>query len=282
MSKPYDSKWPRYFTRGAKGPHVKWLQEVLVAQGAASFVPDGEFGPKTLAALRYFQGTHQGRNGQPLEPDGWFGPEVLWALLNPSGEPQRSHIATTDAIPGGLSGPRFKLLSTVTADYASGEFVEIPDGSNTGPRLKAFSRGVFWCCYYQSDAHKRTTGEYFIGKDHGHCMTLWNAAKKAGCAYPKEHYTPIPGDYAIFSYGGGAGHIVIVSRVDADDFYYNYFGGNEGNRLKHGARKTNQANLLGYVSVFGESEAERAKQAKKFARGVIPAGAGVDTVLGTR
>jgi hypothetical protein len=45
-------------TKGAKGEAVAELQRALVAAGF-SVVVDGDFGPRTLAALRQFQSTHQ-------------------------------------------------------------------------------------------------------------------------------------------------------------------------------------------------------------------------------
>jgi peptidoglycan hydrolase-like protein with peptidoglycan-binding domain len=57
--------------RGASGEDVRALQQFL------GLVADGNFGPKTEAAVRQFQRDHS------LVPDGIVGPKT-WALLGPA------------------------------------------------------------------------------------------------------------------------------------------------------------------------------------------------------
>ena len=57
-----------------KGPEVKQLQQALKAQGYDPGPLDGEFGPKTAAAVAAFQLV------KDLVPDGEAGPKTLKAL----------------------------------------------------------------------------------------------------------------------------------------------------------------------------------------------------------
>ena len=62
--------------RGNSGPQVRNLQALLSAQGFDCGEADGEFGPKTAAALTAFQRAHG------LAADGEFGGESFTALWN--------------------------------------------------------------------------------------------------------------------------------------------------------------------------------------------------------
>lgn len=67
---------------GSKGPAVRHLQQLLIADGA-TLMADGDFGPKTASAVRAFQSTHG------LTPDGIVGTET-WNGLEPAGSCRRS------------------------------------------------------------------------------------------------------------------------------------------------------------------------------------------------
>ncbi|WP_315804025.1 peptidoglycan-binding protein [Bradyrhizobium sp. SZCCHNS3002] len=64
---------PRTLRRGDDGPDVEWLQQRLVAHGAALEI-DGAFGAVTYAAVRSFQGRAN------LHADGIVGP-MTWRAL---------------------------------------------------------------------------------------------------------------------------------------------------------------------------------------------------------
>lgn len=279
---PYLSTWPKVLVFGDTGPAVQWVQERLAEQGFFKGVPRGNYLSLTRNAVFYFQSTHLGPDGAPLAVDGETGKDTRWSLANPSGAAQRSRLGD-DIIPAGLTDRRLKFLQTVAADYRSGDFIEVPDGSNTGPRIGKFSRGTFWCAFYQSDAWKRTFGDYPMGKDHGHCLTFWREASKAGLAHPKEKAAPLPGDFGIMLYrnqsGGltGSGHIFAVTRVSGTGRQINSIGGNEGNRLKHGLRNVSDPTIAGWISLYGDS-----RDSVAFDRGIITAPSAATSSTATR
>jgi hypothetical protein len=63
---------------GSKGPAVVELQKKLAAKGFSPGTADGDFGPKTLAAVKSFQKAHH------LVADGVVGPKT-WAALGVTG-----------------------------------------------------------------------------------------------------------------------------------------------------------------------------------------------------
>lgn len=275
----YPAAWPKTL-RPDSTEHgaVKWVQTRLRDQGFFKGEIGGNYGPITEAAVKYFQSTHLGPDGSFLPVTGICDYRTVWALENPSGEAQRSHL--DPLIPAGLTGSRLKFLTTLVADHRSGEFVEQPDGSNSGPRIKAFSKGVAWCCYYQSDAWRRTFGEYPLGADQGHCKTFWHRAKKAGLAILKNELPPLPGDLGVILYpGSDSGHIFTIGCVVAGSAAFNTFGGNEGNRLKHGRRERSEKTIIGWIDLHG-SRADRAKVT--FTPGLAPATAAASGLAGTR
>lgn len=276
----YSATWPQKVRHGDSGPAVVWIQEKLTAAGAFRGACLGNFLGLTLSAVQYFQATHLGPDDCPLEVDGEVGPRTRWALANPSGAAQRSFL--DPLLPEGLSGSRRQFLETVAADYRSGEFVEIPDGSNGGPRISAFSRGTYWCCFYQSDAWRRTFGEYPLGVDHGHCLTFWLVAKGRGMALDKKTADPLPGDLGVMLYRSasgaftGSGHIFAVSNVESGGRRFNSFGGNEGNRLKHGLRSVSESALVGWIDLHGGG------RKVDFVPGLVTASGGASGLTATR
>lgn len=278
---PYKSSWPSLLAYGDTGPAVKWVQTILREQGFFKGDIGGNYFRLTKAAVSDFQSTHLGPDGQFLDTDGEVGKDTRWALLNPSGPAQRSKITTR--VVKGLpeDHPRMRFLNTVIGDYRSGKFIEIPDGSNGGPTLSRFSRDTFWCCFYQSDAYQRTFGHYPMGRDWGHCKTFWQAALAEGMAFRKADEDPLPGDLGVILYPNsktGAGHIFAIHRVSADGSQFNTFGGNEGNRLKHGLRNRSDGTIVGWIDLFGDRHFTRAN----FVPGVIAASASPSTLSGTR
>jgi HK97 family phage prohead protease len=78
---------------GASGPQVRSLQERLNQLGF-HLAADGEFGPKTLAAVRAFQRARKDASGRALKQDGIVGPLTAAALeLKPPAAHHAAHHA---------------------------------------------------------------------------------------------------------------------------------------------------------------------------------------------
>src|SRR5687768_15822060 len=103
---------------GDTGEDVKLVQRLLASQGHFDGAIGGNFGPVTKKAVLYFQMTHLGQNGKPLEVDGVVGPDTWWALQNPIGVPQSSGIKP--AAPSSLHPSRLKVLQVALAEHKAG------------------------------------------------------------------------------------------------------------------------------------------------------------------
>lgn len=257
---------------------MKYLQAILLAEGFFKGAPLGNFLSLTEIAVRHFQGTHIGEDGEFLKADGEVGPKTWWALHNPHGSPQRNYLPT-DA-PAVTTGKRARFLKFLYDLHATG-VREIPDGANYGDGVTAivnacgFKYGIYWCLAVQSFAWQKTFGEKPMGAMHVGCATFWNEAVKRGLAHPKKGYTPIPGDIAIYSYTGGlnssgrlagTGHAAAVARVSVDGKQFNALEGNVGNRFKHSVRNTSESTLVGFVNLFADQD-----HPPKFERGITAA-----------
>lgn len=281
-------KLRRLLSYGRTGEDVKLVQEILLAEGFFQGTPRGNFLELTDAAVRYFQNTHIDREGDFLKPDGVVGPKTWWALHNPHGSAQRSYIPTEEI--DVLDSPRVDVLEYFRKRHAKG-IHEDPNGSNYGdgvtPVVNAcgFKYGIAWCLAEQSAAEKEVFGDAPLGSMHVHCSTFYNEAQKWSRAFRKDSgYKPIPGDIAIFNYRNarakvltGPGHAVRVANVSKDGKAFNTYGGNEGNRLKFGLRRTSEASLVGFVNLF-----EDEKSPPKFPQGVVHAPTSELTLAGTR
>jgi len=243
--------------KNVRGPVCLW-QTLMQSQGFYNGRVDGFFGSRTTAATRYFQMTHLDENGEPLDVDGKVGPKTWWAGQNPSGEKQRSHIKP--ATPQGLSADRRKVLAISQKKHAEGTR-EIPDGSNWGDGVTEILEGVGpnpWCCFFVWWVWKQAFGKWLWDKRHGHVQTAWRVARAQGMAFPKEKYTPVPGDFFVMLYKNkygnytGSGHIGFVLSVSPDGQSFNTVEGNAGNRVKVGIRKLSQSSLVGFINPYGD------------------------------
>lgn len=258
---------------GDTGRDVKYVQTILQREGFFDGTPLGNFYTQTLDALRYFQGTHIGKDGEFLEVDGMVGEETWWALHNPHGSAQRNGIPVPEG-DGKLATPpsvseedRLAFVRFMYGLYAKG-VREVPDGSNYGdgvtPIVNAcgFAYGIAWCMAAVSYGFKEALGRKPLGAMFVGCSDFWNAAHAKGYAHPKGTYTPCPGDVGIYNYGAGlladgrlrgAGHATTVVRVDAPGKRHNAIEGNAGNRLKHSIRAEADRRFVGYVNLFGDA-----------------------------
>jgi hypothetical protein len=254
---------------GDSGDDVIEVQRILKEQGFFDGALYGNYRELTEAAVRYFQSTHIGPDGEYLEVDGIVGPATWWALKHPSGAPQRSFI--DPRIPDGLSPLREDVLKLAFEEHRK-RVHEEPDGSNWGPEIKKYGgrRGWAWCCLFVTWVWKRTG---VVGIKQASTYRLWQQAKKNGWFHPirtENAAAYIPGNALLWQYkrrDGSwtrTGHISILARVDDDNREYNTVGGNEGNRVKFGKRSDRSKNLIGFINPFPENE-----QPHDFERGTL-------------
>ena len=271
---------PRTLKQGDSGADVKRAQHILLSQGLFVGTPGGTYGPKTKQAVVYFQQTHQGPRGIMLEVDGIIGPDTWWALENPSGDAQKSGIVVPVEPIKQLTPRRLAVVALALAEHRAG-VREIPDGANSGDGVDKYIRGfgpAYWCMLFVSWV-RHEVGALLLGrKQHAHCLTVWNAAKAAGKAFPKEKYTPIPGDTFIMLYRDkrgrltGSGHTGIVTAVSHDGRSFNSVEGNAGNRVKQTLRQMSQSDLVGFINDYPKDE-----QPTDFPRGVVSGSAEAQT-----
>jgi hypothetical protein len=262
---------------GDGGDEVKVLQALLQSQGFFAAAVLGHFHEKTRQAVLYFQQTHLGQDGKPLEVDGEVGDDTWWALYYPSGAPQKSNIPAL--LPAGLTPMRAKVLKIAAAEHQAGVH-EIPDGSNWGDGVikyleKGGSPANPWCCFFWSWCVYRALGEYAFGEPMGHVLTTWRRAKTKGFAMDKAGYAPVPGDAFVMLFKDdsgklkGTGHIGFVLRVDKarNATAFNTVEGNCGNRVKVGRRQMDQSTLVGFINQYSLE-----KQPSGWKTGLVTAG----------
>ena len=270
---------------GQDGDEVKLLQSLLQSQGYFTGAVLGHFQEKTRQAVIYFQQTHLGPNGQPLEVDGKVGDNTWWALYHPSGAAQRSNIPSHPS--GGLTPMRAKVMDVAAAEHQASVH-EDPDGSNWGDGVIKYlqegdSMANPWCCFFWSWCVHHAIGDYPFGKAMGHVLTTWQKAKGQGWAKEKKSYSPVPGDAFVMLYQDkagklvGTGHIGFVLRVDkaTNAKAFNTIEGNCGNRVKVGLRQIDQSTLVGFINQYPVEE-----QPTDWQTGLITADQVAD--LGTR
>jgi hypothetical protein len=253
-----------YLKRGDSGNDVKVLQAMLQSQGYFNAVIGGNFLAKTEQAVIYFQQTHLGPDGRPLEVDGKVGPNTWWALANPAGAPQKSNLPRENAT--GLTPLRRAVLKAAAKEHQAGT-AESPDGSNWGDGVTKFLQAAGapaapWCCYFWSWCVHQATGQHVFGQPLGRVEAAWKKAKLNGTARSVNDYSPIPGDAFVMLYRNrsgkltGTGHIGFVMRVDKRKgaTAFNTIEGNCANRVKIGTRQMNQSTLVGFINHYPPEE----------------------------
>jgi hypothetical protein len=132
---------------------------------------------------------------------------------------------------------------------------EMPKGSNRGVEIDKWERrfgllGEPWCAMFTSIASDK--GRVRVPK-------IWSA--RALSFYDKRyavglkqvqlgHYKPKPGDYLVFDYGGGFGHVDIVDDYDAETDTWTLIGGNRDDAVRAVKMTTNQIRSKGGVAVI--------------------------------
>ena len=251
---------------GSKGESVKIVQQLLKEQGFFKGAVRGNFLKLTDEAVRYFQNTHLGPNGEFLESDGIVGTDTWWALHNPVGKPQKSNLP--GEIPDGLTPMRQRVLQIALAEHAAG-VREKPNGDNKGDGVTKYlpgGRPAAWCCYFWSWVNREAFGKFSLGARHGRVSTAFARARKFKMARAKGDYIPIPGDAFVMTRTDaetgkfkftGLGHIGYVLRVEVSRgkaVAFNTVEGNTANRVKVGKRKISDPEIIGFINNYDKDE----------------------------
>lgn len=187
-------------------PSVGALHQELIEAGAeieASEV-DGElYGPSTITAVEAFQ------RAAGLRVDGIAGPMTWGKLRADQGQPGDRFTA-----PGwrsDIDGARPQVRDVVRAAVAELGAVEVPPGSNRGPRVDVYSApqvGTPWCAWFCSYVYRRSHPPSPFGRL-GAVWAIW----RWGRDHRRLVEVPEPGDLALVRRPGGRGHVGIVVAV---------------------------------------------------------------------
>lgn len=193
---------------------VKAIQAKLNEAGCGPLEGTGNYGPKTVTAVKLFQSTRRDQKGNPLEIDGKVG-SITWAVL--------FGLREVPIIEDGA-----KALSTEALKVAASQvgIMEKPEGSNGGPEVDAYLKsvglgtGFYWCaafvywCFNQASLKLGKPNPVF--KTAG-CINHWNktAGKKIKAADAVENPALLkPGQIFIINHGRGSGHTGIIEKVE--------------------------------------------------------------------
>lgn len=193
---------------------VKAIQQKLNEAGLGPFELTGNYGPKTVNAVKLFQATHRDQNGMPLEVDGKVGSLTWYALFGAD-----SITVTEDA-----ANPL--LTETLKIAQSQVGVMEDPPGSNRGTQVEIYQASVgigpgsYWCaaflywCFQQASNNLNRRNPVLKT---GHCMTHWNntPGKKilAADAVNKPSLVK-PGHIFIINTGGSHGHTGMIEKVE--------------------------------------------------------------------
>jgi peptidoglycan hydrolase-like protein with peptidoglycan-binding domain len=203
--------------RGDTGGNVTKLQQMLAAAGFDPGGIDGDFGPKTQAAVKRFQSAHQ------LSADGVVGPKTLAALnggstftpsqpTRPSGNTGNNpvHTPVTTTPPANNQELRQRMLSIAQNEVGTTEATNNNDGAVL-KYPKFFGRGSEAYCadfvsWVSTQAGKPMNQPYV--------PTVKNDLVHSGNWKGKNN--PQPGDLVIFDWNhdGVGDHIGIVKSVN--------------------------------------------------------------------
>lgn len=224
--------------QGAIGEDVREIQELLNGCGwKPRLEVDGEFGPATEEAVRWFQAAHSDETGAPLEVDGQVGALTLWALRS-----------AASAHPPDVKAPGLAQRALAIArQYHAANVIERPAGSNRGgpsPGMDAKHSvdaiqkpfGLFgqpWCgmaawqWYTQAGLRLSVNGFASV-----YGWATW--AREHRCIHPAAGHTPEPGDLFLIgpctSFETGH-HIGMVEAYDPATREIVTIEGNCGNRV---------------------------------------------------
>jgi hypothetical protein len=259
--------------RGSTDDAVERLAEILYAQGYYELKYPVRFDTKLEDAVIYFQQTHIGKDGAPLQANGVVGDSTWWALKHPSGKAQKNGLAPT--VPKGITGERQAVLEFALAQHAKG-VKEIPSGSNRGPEIDKClpqwwlnkhgpkDKGPAWCCFWAHYVYKQAIGRYPTSKLTGSCAKLmqdaktekvWRSVNSAGSVDVVR-----PGAIFLITHPtkpgkSQTGHVGIVHCTNLKQTVVSTIEGNCGNRVKCGLRLVSE--LAGFVDPLWEKDIDK-------------------------
>ena len=235
----------RLLLRGSRGEDVRALQRRLNRLGCGPVDTDGVFGPQTEEAVRLFQSRATDGADAALATDGQVG-ALTWAALFG---------------PGTIRAPRPRPgLAAEVVRVATGEVgtMEVPPGSNRGPRVDAYLRSVGldpargsypWCTafvYWCFAEAARSQDARNPAARTGGVLESWRLAGASGArlltasrAHLDESLVR-PGHVFVIDTGGGRGHTGVVA-------------GSAGGLLRTIEGNTNESGGREGVGVFARS-----------------------------
>lgn len=230
-------------TTGSKGFAVAAIQHQLAGLGWEVGPIDGVFGVKTRRAVVAFQ------QSSGLVADGIVGPKTIAALGEAvAGIPPAVRPVPTER-PEGLRG---KLLAVAEAEVG---VVEVPNGSNGGPRVDVYTGGnrTFWCAYFLSWC-VRQVDPSLIAKPIP-AVVGWRDWFTARNRYHLvgDGYVPMPGDAFLLLYADadgvdtGHGHIGFVREWDAVRAEVSTLEGNASNGVRTRTRARSTLTAFGVI-----------------------------------
>jgi len=200
--------------RGDKGSNVTKLQQMLAAAGCDPGGIDGDFGPKTQAAVKRFQAAHQ------LATDGVVGPKTLAALnggstFTPSQPTRPGNPTTTGPVspttpPANDAELRQRMLSIAQNEVGLTERTNHNDGDIL-KYPKFFGRGSEAYC---ADFVSWVSTQAGKPMNQAYVPTVKNDLVNSG--HWKGKTNPQPGDLVLFDWDhdGVADHIGLVKSVN--------------------------------------------------------------------
>lgn len=202
---------------------IRLLQQRLNQVGCGPITENGIFNSQTKAAVQLFQARSVDAHGQALKIDGVIGP-LTWTTLFGS-----QALPSIAAIP--LSPLVERTLGIAAAEVG---IMEVPPGSNRGPRVDEYLKSVgldpcegsyAWCAAFVYWSFQKASTQL---EDGNPCIRTagvldhWNKAGKAGATRitPSEVVDDFsllkPGLLFVISTGGGKGHMGIVEDFRND------------------------------------------------------------------
>lgn len=194
---------------GSKGPVVKMIQQVLVANGAVLRI-DSDYGPVTEAAVRRFQAEHE------IGVDGWVGPVTAGKMTVVQDDPPTE--GEPESVPSIMkAAPWLAEMRAITGVR------EVPGGRNSpiimswrGEIGRAFPKLAPYAATYTGDAIP------WCGFGLARCMAVRGVEPPKSFMWAlswsqwgRRLRTPIVGCVMTFKRSGG-GHVALLEKISGD------------------------------------------------------------------